>query len=558
MSPLRTAPLRTAQAEEVTVSHSYYVTTPIYYVNDRPHIGSIYSTLVADVLARYRRQAGAEVFFLTGTDEHAPKVAESALAHGVSPHAWADRNAAAFEGAFASFGISNDDFIRTTQPRHVERVREYLDALLASGDVYPGRYEGWYDPGQEEYIPETRAAALDYRSAISGRPLVRRDEDNYFFRLSAYADDLLRLLEDHPDFVQPEARRNEALGRVREGLHDIPISRTDLDWGIRVPGDERHTVYVWIDALFNYVSAVDTPARRHLWPADVHVIGKEILWFHAVIWPALLLALRRRPGYNWLELPRRIYAHSFWVSDGQKMSKSLGNVVDLDRLAGYQQRLGLDGLRYFLATNGPLDVADRDFTEARLLEVYNAELANLFGNLVQRAVSLVARYAGGVVPVPGRLEPADERLRAEAERLPERVAAAFEHQAIDRAAQAVVGLITSANRYAEETAPWQRASEGDVERVSTALYHLAETARLASWHLWPFIPDAASAAHRRLAGLEPAAGLGTFGAIPARAQVVEGPPLFPRIPATVSAGATSDAPTVTTLPASRSEQATRL
>jgi methionyl-tRNA synthetase len=511
------------------VTNRFYITTPIYYVNDRPHIGSIYSTLVADVVARYRRQSGADVLFLTGTDEHAPKVAESAAAHGVSPLAWADQNAAAFASTFTSFGISNDDFIRTTQPRHVERVREFFGALLRSGDVYLGRYEGWYDAGQEEYVPDARAAAYEFRSPVTGRPLVRREEESYFFRLNNYADDLLRLFEDRPDFVQPPARRSEALGRIRDGLRDIPISRADQAWGIRVPGDDRHTVYVWIDALFNYVSAIDTPERRQFWPADVHVIGKEILWFHAVIWPALLIALRRQPEYGWLEPPRRVYAHSFWVADGQKMSKSLGNFVGLEQLDRLRERVGLDGLRWFLATQGPLDVADRDFTEARLVEVYNAELANLFGNLVQRAASLVARYADGVVPAPGKLEPTDEHLRAEAERLPARVAAAFDGLAIDRAAQAIVELIATANKYAEETAPWQRAREGDRDRVSTSLYHLIETARVAAWHLWPFIPDTAAEAHRRLSGADVSEGSAAFGVVTPGTRIETGAPLFPRL-----------------------------
>jgi methionyl-tRNA synthetase len=510
------------------MSQRFYITTPIYYVNDRPHIGHIYSTLLADVVARYRRLAGDDTFFLTGTDEHAPKVAEAARAHGASPLAWADRHAATFERTFGAFGISNDDFIRTTQPRHVDRVREYLAALLESGDVYPGRYEGWYDPGEEEYVPDARAAALDFRSPVSGRPLVRREEENYFFRLRAYADELLRLLDEQPGFVQPGARRNEVAARIRDGLHDIPISRTGLDWGIRIPGDERHTVYVWIDALFNYVSAVDTPERRHLWPADVHVIGKDILWFHAVIWPAILIALRRQPGYGWLAPPRRVYAHSFWIRDGQKMGKSLGHVVDLEQLERCRQAVGLDGLRYFLATGGPLDVADRDFTDARLTELYNAELANLFGNLVQRATAPVVRYTGGVVPAPGRLERPEQCLRAEALALPDRAAVAFERLAIDRAAEAVMQLVTAANRYAEETAPWQRARDGDTTRLETALYHLVEAARLAAWHLWPIIPDAATTAHRRLSGHAIVAGLGTFGAVPPGAQVASGPPLFPR------------------------------
>ncbi len=507
----------------------FYITTPIYYVNDRPHIGSVYTTLVADVVARYQRMAGARVFFLTGTDEHAPKVVEAAVTHGVAPLAWADRHAAAFQRAFAGYGITNDDFIRTTEPRHVEWTRAYLAALRESGDVYPGRYEGWYDAGQEEYVPEARAAAYDFRSPVTGRPLVRRQEDNYFFRLSAYADELLHLLERWPDFVQPDARRNEVTERIREGLHDIPISRAGSDWGISMPGDERHTAYVWIDALFNYLSAIDTDERRVFWPADVHLIAKDILWFHAVIWPALLLALRRLHGYEWVELPRRVYAHSFWVSDGQKMSKSLGNFVDLERLDRCRQLVGLDGLRYFLASQGPLGISDRDFTEARLIEVYNAALANLFGNLVQRTIALLSRYINGVVPSPGPLEAPDERLRAEADALPRRLAAAFDGLAVDQAAEDVMSFATAANRYAEETAPWHLARADRSERIATVLYHLTEAARLAAWYLSPFIPDTASQAHRRLCGLDVGDGLGTFGAVPAGARVTPGPPLFPRI-----------------------------
>ena len=518
------------------MSNRFYISTPIYYVNDRPHIGHVYTTIVADVVARYRRQQGAEVFFLTGTDEHAPKVAESARAHGVEPLAWADRHATEFERTFAAFGATNEDFIRTTQPRHVERVREYIAALIDSGDVYQGHYDGWYDPGEEEYVPEARAARLEFRSPISGRPLVKRREENYFFRLSAYADDLLRLLDERPEFVQPTARRNEVIGRIREGLHDIPITRAGLDWGIGVPGHEEHKIYVWIDALFNYVSAVDTPERRHLWPADVHLIAKDILWFHAVIWPALLFALQRQPGYEWLALPRQIHAHSFWVSDGRKMSKSLGNFVDLERLERCRQEVGPDGLRYFLAKDGPLDISDRDFTESRIAEVYNAELANLFGNLVQRAASLVARYADGVVPAPGPQEASDARLRAAADALPTQIASAFDRLALDQAAETIVSFLTAANQYAHETAPWQRAKDGDCERVATSIYYLTEAARLAAWHLWPFIPDTAAEAHRRLTGRDPGLGLGTFGAVPPGTRVTVGSPLFPRLQPVRAAG----------------------
>jgi methionyl-tRNA synthetase len=357
---------------------------------------------------------------------------------------------------------------------------------------------------------------------------VRKSEDNYYFRLSAYQEELERLLAEQPDFVQPEARRNEVLGRLREGLNDVPVSRTGTPWGVVFPGDESHRVYVWIDALFNYVTVVDTPERRHFWPADVHLIGKEILWFHAVIWPAVLSALRKVPGYEWVELPRRVYAHAFWIAEGKKMGKSLGNFIDLDKLDAYVASFGLDALRYFLATQGPLGAADRDFAESRFVEVYNADLANNFGNLVQRATTLVSRNAGSSLPQLGELGEAEQRLRAEAEALPGRVTAALDRIALDEAIEAVSNLVRAANQYAEETAPWQLAKTAD-PRLATSLYHLAEAARLAAWYLTPVMPSVAAEAHRRLSGLDPQPGLGTFGAVAPGATVAGGAPLFPRV-----------------------------
>jgi methionyl-tRNA synthetase len=509
------------------VSEKYYITTPIYFVNDQPHVGHVYSTTIADIIARYRRQTGDSVFFLTGTDEHAAKVVDSAAERGLTAIAWADQNAAVFEETFTRFGISNDDFIRTSQQRHTEKVQQYLAAMLATDDIYIGRYDGWYDAGQEEYVTESKAAETDYKSPVNGRPLVRKSEDNYYFRLSAFQDDLLRLVTEQPDFVQPEARRNEVLGRLREGLNDVPVSRTGTPWGIPFPGNETHRVYVWIDALFNYLTTVDTPERRHFWPADVHLIGKEILWFHAVIWPAVLIALRRTPGYEWVELPRHVYAHGFWISEGMKMSKSLGNFIDLAKLDHYVSTYGLDALRYFFASQGPLGAADRDFADARFVEVYNADLANNIGNLVQRATTLIDRNAGGALPEPGDLGEAEQTLRAEAESLPERVAAAFDRFAVDEALTAVTDLVRAANRYAEETKPWMLAKEGG-PGLATSLYHLAEAARLAAWYLTPFMPNTAPEAHRRLSGREPEAGLGVFGAVPPGAPVRGGAPLFPR------------------------------
>jgi methionyl-tRNA synthetase len=456
----------------------FYITTPIYYVNDRPHIGHVYTTTIADIFARYHRLAGDEVFFLTGTDEHAAKVVESAAQRKVTPQAWADQNAAAFQDTFQKLGISNDDFIRTSQPRHKEKVQQYVGELLKSGDVYLGEYEGWYDAGQEEYVPENKAKEWEYKSPISGKPLVRKKERNYFFRLSRYAEPLLKLMEDRPEFCQPDVRRNEVMNRIRDGLNDVPISRSGAgDWGIKVPGDDAHVIYVWIDALFNYLSTVDTPERRQFWPATVHLIAKDILWFHAVIWPAMLLALKR-------ELPGQVYAHSFWIAEGQKMSKSLGNFVDLEKIDRYVADYGLDAFRYFLASNGPLGINDSDFAHAKFVEVYNADLANDLGNLVNRALSMVQRYRAGVVP---RFTGAD--LRADAEKMVATYRDRMRRLDLQGALAALWEFISRGNRYVEENAPWKLAKDpAQAGRLDAVLYNLAESARLISVLVAPVMP----------------------------------------------------------------------
>ncbi|MFW5652987.1 MAG: methionine--tRNA ligase, partial [Planctomycetota bacterium] len=369
-----TAPTETADA---VARIPFYVTTPIYYVNDRPHIGHAYTTTLCDVSARFQRFRGREVFFLTGTDEHGVKVEKSAQAANVDPQVLADRNAAEFERVLGMLGLSNDDFIRTTQSRHVEQVQKLVKRLLDNGDVYLGEYEGWYDEGQEEFVTQTRAEESEFKSPISGKPLVRMVEKNYFFRLSKYQEQLERLYADNPNFVRPEARRNEMLGRLRDGLQDVPVSRTTFSWGIPIPGDEDHVMWVWMDALSNYISAIglaaddDAPeaARRKFWPADYHVIGKEILFFHALFWPAMLMALD-------YPLPKCVYAHSFWIAEGRKMSKSLGNFIDLEALQKLTDEFTLDGLRWFMVTQGPLGATDADFRHAKFIEVYNADLAN--------------------------------------------------------------------------------------------------------------------------------------------------------------------------------------
>lgn len=463
---------------------TFYVTTPIYYVNDRPHIGHVYTTTLADVVARYHRLRGDDTFFLTGTDEHAAKVVDAAREHDLTPREWAQRNADEFRRTFARLAIRNDDFVRTSEPRHADTVSGYVRDLIESGNVYQGEYEGWYDAGQEEYVPETKARDAEYRSVITGKPLLRKREKNYFFRLSDYADRLLELIESGDFRVRPDARRNEVVARIREGLNDVPISRTGTEgWGIPIPGDPEQTIYVWIDALFSYLSTVDTPARRRFWPAQVHLIGKEILWFHAVIWPALLLALGR-------SLPEGVYAHSFWIREGQKMSKSLGNFVDLEEVDDYVARFGVDALRYYLVTQGPLGTSDADFAASKFIEVYNADLANTLGNSFSRVAAMTARYFDGVLPASvdraastARWEPIVERCLAD-------YAAAMDELRLEGAAAAGLELVREVDGYIERTQPF-RVARDPARRgeVATILYACNEALRIASVLLWPIMPE---------------------------------------------------------------------
>ena len=468
--------------------NKFYVTTPIYYVNDKPHLGHVYTTTIADILARYHRLWEDEVFFLTGTDEHATKVVDSAQEHNVSAIVWADRNAKAFQDTFKKLEITNDDFVRTTQERHKKKVQEYIAELQKTGDVYLGEYEGWYDAGQEEYISDSSAKDHNYISPINKKPLVRKKEKNYFFKLSAYQDRLRQLLEgkevDGQTFtVEPGPRRNEVLGRIAEGLNDVPISRSGAGgWGIPMPGDPQQTIYVWIDALFNYLSIVDTNERRKFWPAEVHLIAKDILWFHAVIWPAMLLALKR-------PLPKKVYAHSFWIADGQKMSKSLGNFVDLEKIDYYVSKYGLDALRWFLATSGPMGTNDSDFSEKNFIDVYNRDLANDFGNLLNRVSGLIGKYSDGKVPERGEFE--REVLFSgygehHAEALQKRSLVYLKQLNLDGLLGKVMTLVRIANGYIEQQAPWKLTDEN---RIATVLYTATEALRLSAVFLQPVMPE---------------------------------------------------------------------
>jgi methionyl-tRNA synthetase len=525
------------------MSSKFYVTTPIYYVNDRPHLGHAYTTIIADVVARFQRLDGRDVFFLTGTDEHAAKVVDSAAEHGMSAQQWADRNAEAFEQTFRRLGIGCSDFIRTTQPRHKERVLRYVEQLLASGDVYSGVYEGWYDAGQEEYVTETKAAECDYKSPINGKPLVRKSETNYFFALSRYAEPLLAVIEGDPRFLAPEARRNEIISRIKSGLNDVPISRTgSVDWGIRMPNDPEQTIYVWIDALFNYMTTVDTDERRRYWPPDLQLLAKDIVWFHAVIWPALILALRKVPGNEWMALPRRVYVHSFWISEGVKMSKTLGNFVDLEKIDAYIERFGLDAFRWYLASRGPIEAMDSDFAETRFIEVYNSELANGIGNCTSRVVNMLHRYFGGVLPTPE----GEPELRVAAGQAVEAYRADLDAIDLTDGFAAAIGLVRAVDGFIERTAPFKLARDPAMKgRVGTILYECAEALRIAALLMWPAMPDRMAEVCRRLGFSEieavTAGGAGNlsawaeWGGLKPGATVAQGEGLFARyVPAATS------------------------
>jgi methionine--tRNA ligase len=464
-----------------------YITTPIYYVNDRPHIGHAYTTTLCDVWARAMRFVGRDVFFLTGTDEHGVKVEKSAQARGIEPQALADENAAEFQKVMEMFNLTNDDFIRTTEPRHERQVQSLVKRLLETGDVYLGEFEGWYDEGQEEYVTETKAKENEFLSPISGKPLVRANERNYYFKLSAYQERLEKLFADQPGFVKPDARRNEVLGRLRGGLQDVPITRTNFTWGIPFPGDEEHVIYVWIDALLNYATALnlaDADDDRHrYWPATFHVIGKEILWFHAVIWPAVLMALE-------LPMPGSVYAHSFWISEGKKMSKSLGNFVDLPTIERYLDVYGLDAWRWYMVNNGPLGATDADFQAAGFHEAYTSDLVNTVGNCASRTTAMLGKYFDGVVPADAGFEFPGWDLKASAAKAVAEWRAALEDFALDDACAAGIGLLRTVDAFINATEPFKVAKDPErQDELDSTLARCIEAVRIASLMLWPIIPQ---------------------------------------------------------------------
>jgi len=503
---------------EKNQSTPYYITTPIYYVNDRPHIGHCYTTLIADVAARAQRLVGRDTFFLTGTDEHAEKVSKTAIENDKTPYEWATINAERFKDAFAFMNFSNDDFVRTTEDRHITRASAYIKKLMDQGDIELGDYEGWYDPSQEEYLTETVAKEHNYNSPVTGKPLEKRVEQNYFFRLDKYEDWLRGQIESGAIRILPEARKNETLGRLKQGLMKVPVSRKikegDPDWGIRMPGDDSHRIYVWIEALCNYRSTVDTDERHKYWDGEVvHLMAKDILWFHAVIWPAMLHALGEK-------IPDTVYAHAYWISEGTKMSKSLGNFIEIDQLRAYADRYSLDAVRWFLTTQGPLGANDADFAHARFIEVYNADLANSIGNSMSRVGNMVNKYFDGEITRTCNGEFGFEGGKAlqlaiqaldDAGKSPDDPSRTFDFEtmtskALDEATDALARLDLesmlaagrSIVRYVDDfisySAPFTLAKRvGELEHaekaLATILYSCAEALRIASLILSPAMPE---------------------------------------------------------------------
>ncbi|MEG0752196.1 MAG: methionine--tRNA ligase [Angelakisella sp.] len=504
---------------------TFYITTPIYYPSDKLHIGHSYCTVATDTMARYKRMSGYDVMFLTGTDEHGQKIEERAKAAGVTPQQFVDNIVEGIHKLWNLMNIQNDRFIRTTDDYHMESVSKIFKELYDRGDIYKGAYKGKYCTPCESFWTESQL--VDGKCPDCGREVKDAEEEAYFFRLSHYADKILKLYEERPEFLTPMSRVNEMKAFINQGLEDLCVSRTTFTWGIPVEFDPKHVVYVWVDALTNYITALGYGNEKYddydrFWPADVHFVGKEIVRFHAIIWPALLMALD-------LPLPKRVYGHGWLMFDGGKMSKSKGNVVDPVVLC---ERYGVDAIRYFLLREFPFG-SDGNFSNEALINRINADLANDLGNLVSRTTAMVGKYFGGTLPVERVADPMDKELLELAGGLRKRYAAQMEEFAFQNGLMEIFKVISRANKYIDETAPWVLAKdEANLPRLATVLYNLLECVRISAVLLTPFRPDSAekildmlgaTAEERDWESAE------SFGGLRKNATVVKGENLFPRI-----------------------------
>jgi len=469
---------------------TFYITTPIYYVNDIPHIGHAYTTIACDVMSRYKRMKGFDTYFLTGTDEHGQKIQTAAEEKGITPQALVDSIHVNFKELWKVLNISNNDFIRTTEPRHIQAVQSMFKKLMDKGDIYKDNYEGWYCVPCETYVPEG-SMGENRTCPDCKRPLTTMKEESYFFNASKYVPQLIAHYEQNQQGIMPQARYNEIMSFLRGGVKNQSVSRTTLKWGIPIPGDEKHVVYVWFDALINYATAVGYLDNKEMfekyWPVVRHMVGKDIIRFHCVVWPLMLLAL----GIN---VPVSVMAHGWWTVDGDKMSKSKGNVVDPFRMA---ELYGADAFRYFLLREVPFG-NDGDFSEAALVGRINSDLANDLGNLLNRTLQMIVSYSGGVVPAAGEVNQLDADMRALGESTVTAVDRAMETFSYEEALKHIWAFIGRGNKYIDETTPWILNKEGNTARLNSVLFTLYETLRLSALLVAPYMPTSAENIWRQL------------------------------------------------------------
>ena len=507
---------------------TYYITTPIYYPSGKLHIGHAYSTVAGDVMARYKRLRGYDVMYLTGTDEHGQKIQQTAHAQGLSPQEYLDNIIVSIKKLWKRLKITNDDFIRTTEERHKQIVEKIFAKLLEQGDIYLDEYEGWYCVSCETFFTERQL--VDGNCADCGGPVEKVKEESYFFKMSKYADRLIRYYEEHPEFIQPESRRNEMLNNfLKPGLEDLAVSRTTFDWGVKVPGNPKHVIYVWIDALTNYITALgygtdDDEKFQKYWPADVHLIGKEIVRFHSIYWPIILMALD-------LPLPKKIFAHGWILMKDEKMSKSKGNVVDPIRLT---DRYGVDALRYYLLREVPFG-SDGVFTPEAFVQRLNYDLANDFGNLLNRTIAMIEKYFDGEIPAYQPSETAvDKDLEKFMQETVTNVEDKLDEMEFSIALSSIWQLISRTNKYIDETEPWVLAKDpAQKERLGNIMAHLVESLRTTAIILQPFITDAPQEVFKQLGITDDE--LKTWdsayeqGVVSAGTMVQKGEPIFPRL-----------------------------